>query len=69
MKLAARKRTSPSFSLPGERGSITVNQVMAAPAGCERDKAIDEWCASVWSAFQVERQSVVQVLLQHGGIV
>src|SRR6266404_5784085 len=51
MGLARRKRAWPSFALPHERGSMTVADVLAAPAGPERDKAIHAWCASVWEAF------------------
>lgn len=35
MALARRKRNWPSFALPRQQGSITVSQVIAAPAGPE----------------------------------
>jgi hypothetical protein len=65
-RLAQHKRNWPSFPLPSERGSVTVSQVMAAPAGAERDQAIDAWCASVWSAFHASHQAIVQLLQQNG---
>jgi hypothetical protein len=65
MKLGQRKRTWPSFSLPSERGSITARHVMAAPAGPERDRAIDSWCASVWDAFSDSHHAVEELLKQH----
>jgi hypothetical protein len=68
MKLGQCKRTWPSFSLPHERGSVSVNQVMAAQAGPERDKAIDSWCTSVWGAFSDSHRAVT-ALLQHHGIL
>jgi hypothetical protein len=66
MALARRKRTWPSFTLPHDRGSVTAAQVMAAPAGAERDRAIDAWCASVWSAFRESHRAVGELLQRHG---
>src|SRR5690348_5041534 len=51
-KLGQKKRDWPkwpSIHFPEDRGSITVVKVLAAPEGQERDKAIDEWCCSVWA--------------------
>lgn len=64
--LARRKRSWPSFSLPQERGSITASRVMAAPAGPERDRAIDVWCASVWAAFGDSHRAVAELVEEHG---
>ena len=66
MALARHKRSWPSFALPRDRGSVTASQVIAAPAGPERDKAIDAWCASVWGAFRESRQAVARLLEQQG---
>jgi Family of unknown function (DUF5946) len=66
MMLARQKRSWPSFALPQERGSVTASQVVAAPAGPERDQAIDAWCASVWDAFGDSHQALTQLLEQHG---
>src|SRR5260221_5857950 len=41
MKLGRQKREWPSVYLPEDRGSMTVADVLAAPAGPERDMAID----------------------------
>jgi hypothetical protein len=66
MKLGQKKHTWPFFPLPEERGSVTASQVMDAPSGSERDKAIDSWCASVWSAFSDSHQAVSELLRRHG---
>jgi len=66
MILARHKRSWPSFALPPERGSITASQVVAAPAGPERDQAIDVWCASVWNAYRESHRAVTELLKQHG---
>ena len=65
MRLARQKRTWPAFVLPDDRGDVTVADVMSVPAGSERDAAIDKWCASVWSAFAVNRSAVVEFLRPH----
>lgn len=64
--LAATKRVWPSLALPGDRGSLTVADVLAAPAGPERDKAIHAWCVSVWQAFRNCRQTVMEWLGERG---
>jgi hypothetical protein len=45
---------------------MTAVEVMLAPAGTERDEAIDAWCASVWQAFHVHRDAVVSLLGEYG---
>ena len=62
MALARHKRDWPSFALPHERGSVTANQVMTAPAGPERDVVIDTWCASVWDAFLESHEAIAELL-------
>lgn len=69
MQLSQRNRNWPSFPLPRDRGAITAADVMAAPAGAERDRAIDEWCVSVWNAFSENRQGMVELLERHGNEV
>jgi len=65
MQLARRKRTWPTFVLPPNRGATTAIDVMAAPAGPERDRAIHEWCVTVWEAFAANRQTVVDLLREY----
>lgn len=63
MVLGRRKREWPAVTLPEDRGSMTVADVLAATAGHERDKAIDDWCRSVWTAFaKGNRQTVIALL-------
>jgi len=66
MELGKRKRAWPSFTLPCDRGSHTASRVMAAPAGPERDMAIDAWCGSVWEAFKESHRAVAELLAEHG---
>ena len=66
MKLAKRGGPWPAFSLPSDRGSIRAVDVLAAPPGAERDRAIDAWCAAVWQAFRVNRSAVLEFLKQRG---
>lgn len=66
MELARSKRQWPTLALPVDRGSMTALDVMAAPPGAARDRAIDEWCASVWNAYSATRQPIIDLLTQHG---
>jgi Family of unknown function (DUF5946) len=60
--LARRRRSWPRFPLPRERGSVTAEDVIGAPAGPKRDKAIHDWCVSVWDAFHDSQQMVKELL-------
>ena len=66
MALAKRKEPWPSFTLPRDRGSMTAVDALFAPPGAERDQAIDAWCASVWSAYQENRDAVAGLLHRRG---
>ena len=61
-KLGGRKREWPSVGFPEDRGRMTVVDVLAAPAGLARDRAIDDWCASVWASFHDNRQTIMALL-------
>jgi len=63
--LGQRKREWPSIPLPERRGRLRPADVMAAPAGAERDAAIDRWCESVWAEFQGSRDVIVRLLQEY----
>ena len=65
MRLGRRKRDWPIVNFPGNRGRMTASDVLAAPAGAERDKAIDDWCQCVWAAFSGNRPMVIALLREH----
>jgi hypothetical protein len=65
-RLSGRTRTWPTFPFPEHRGAMTVADVVAAPAGPARDRAIDDWCRSVWSAYAATRPAVEKLLREHG---
>jgi Family of unknown function (DUF5946) len=61
-RLAHRKREWPRVPLPDDRGTMTVADVLATPAGEERDRAIDRWCESVWTAFRGNREMIIELV-------
>lgn len=58
MLLAGKKRPWPRFTLPTDRGAMTVADVVRAAPGAERDEAIDRWSASVWAAWSEQHERV-----------
>jgi Family of unknown function (DUF5946) len=62
MQLGRSKRQWPSVHFPEDRGRITVMDVLAATAGPERDRAIDDWCKSVWTSFNANRPTIITAL-------
>lgn len=65
MQLGRRKRAWPSISFPEDRGTLTVIDVRAAPAGPERDMAIENWCRSVWTSFASNRGAIMGLLREY----
>lgn len=64
MDLGRKKQDWPAFPLPRQRGEMTAHEVMSAPAGPDRDRAIDAWCASVWAAYRESHDAVTELLRQ-----
>ena len=61
--LAKQRPAWPTLSLPATRGTLTARDVLAAPPGPERDSVIEDWCASVWTAYGACRGTIVDFLV------
>jgi hypothetical protein len=66
MRLAAKPVPWPTGPLPAARGTITAIDVVAAPAGPDRDAAISRWATAVWEAFAGDRHAVEELLRRRG---
>ena len=62
MQLAKRRRQWPQFLLPIAKAKVSVTDVLAAPAGPERDQAIDHWCRSVWRSWKASHAQVEKLV-------
>lgn len=62
MEMAKHKMPWPAWELPEFRGHITVNEVLAAPEGYERDQMIKAWAREVWSAFAHLREDIAPIV-------
>ena len=58
MKMATEKKVWPRFTLPRNRGEVTVAEVLKTEPGAARDVLIRKWCESVWGAWSQSQQSV-----------
>jgi hypothetical protein len=67
MRLARKRKHWPRFEPPAQRGQVTVAEVLQAPPGPERDQAIENWCASVWDAWDGASHEQVATLLHDLG--
>ncbi|HEU0124312.1 MAG TPA: DUF5946 family protein [Bryobacteraceae bacterium] len=63
--LASTQREWPNLHLPDNRGSMTAADVLAADAGPERDRAIEDWGKSVWAACITTREAIVELCRKH----
>jgi len=64
-KLGRAKRQLPRIDFPKNRGRMSALDVLSASAGIERDKAIDNWCRSVWISFSHNRQAIISLLADY----
>jgi Family of unknown function (DUF5946) len=68
MQLAKRRKSWTRPCLPSNRGPIVISDVLAAPAGKQRDLLIHEWCTSVWNTWAMERDRIVTLVKNELGI-
>ncbi|HEX8729008.1 MAG TPA: DUF5946 family protein [Ktedonobacterales bacterium] len=62
MLLAQRSKQWPRFPRPAHTGALTVQDVIIAPPGPQRDEALLRWARSVWDAWAHEREAVKQMI-------
>ncbi len=60
--LAKKRKQWPKFSLPKDRGSITIEDVLRSPEGNERDEMLKKWCVSVWNAYTESHDAVRELV-------
>jgi Family of unknown function (DUF5946) len=51
----------PNIKLPKKRGEITVETVLNANEGDERNKMIKTWCNSIWNAFVESHSKIIEI--------
>jgi len=68
MRLAHYRRAWEAPKLPHARGHLSVHEVLAAPAGPERDAMIERWCASTWAACQCCRPAIAELAERELGV-
>ncbi len=62
LRLAQQKEQWPIFPQPQDRGQMQASDVLAFPAGDERIRAIDAWCAIVWESYRESHHAVAAFL-------
>jgi Family of unknown function (DUF5946) len=62
MKMARHKRDWPTIDLPTGRGSLSVEDVLAASPGYVRDLRIMDWCRSTWDAYAASHATIRQLV-------
>ena len=66
MAMVRRSKNWPRFPLPAGRGSMTAADVMAAPPGSERHRAIEAWSSSAWRAWSESYEAVADLARRYG---
>jgi hypothetical protein len=62
MRMAKIKKDWPKFSIPNEKGHITIKDVLRARPGFKRDEMINKWSASVWSAWSKNKEKIMALV-------
>jgi hypothetical protein len=62
MQMEKLRRTWPRLALPVERGAISIVDAMKAEPGEALDRAIHEWCVSVWGACNASEGEIAALL-------
>ncbi|MDP4709935.1 MAG: DUF5946 family protein [Saprospiraceae bacterium] len=70
IKLAPYKDRLPVYVIPQlNRGGFSLEDVLKATPGPERDAALREWCLAVWDTWKANRDTIRNWLLEHKIIV
>lgn len=64
-RLSHHKEDLPLIPLPGTRGPMGPEEVLLAPPGAERDRAIRDWCAAVWGAYAHAHNTIADYCHRH----
>ncbi len=66
MRLARQRKQWPAFVPPADAGELTVIDVVQSAPGVARDRAIEDWCTSVWQAWRGSHAQVAALLTELG---
>ena len=66
--LGEQDRSWPALSPPADRGDVTVQTVLDATPGDERERAIERWTASVWRAWDQSHRRIRELCRESLGI-
>jgi hypothetical protein len=69
MQLARHRREWVAPSIPPQRATIGVADVLAAPPGPPRQAVIRDWCEAIWQDWHDARPQIVALAQNHLGIV
>lgn len=68
-RMATRTKDYPKPDLPEQRGSLSVDDVLAEQEGTKRKEMIKLWCVSVWEAYADNHKEIIlrtnALLLKH----
>jgi hypothetical protein len=64
--LADQRPEWPAFELPEDRGSTTVDDILAVTPGDERDDAIGRWARETWNACRLHQGDIERFLRAYG---
>ena len=61
LALARKNKIWPNFTRPQQQAKYTIQDVLNAPAGKERDQMIKNWSRSVWEIWSAQQEQVRQL--------
>ncbi len=64
IEMANKSKQWPRFTIPKNRGTVTIADVLAVEPGEARDEAIKTWGRDVWNAWKKEHKHVEEMLTQ-----
>lgn len=65
MILANRSKDWPRFNPPGIKDGLTVQDVIRAEHGGERDRMLRVWAESVWATWKKDHENVAKLIKKH----
>lgn len=59
--MSKKSKIFPTITLPKNRGTITISDIIKIDNPEEKDIAIHKWCESVWQAFSTQHEIIIEI--------
>lgn len=61
MEMSKKSKQFPKITLPENRGTINISDIIKIDKPEEKDQAIHKWCASIWESISSQHKEIIEL--------